>query len=86
MRVEKFKITLPRVEETLKKSAPPYKVQQRIKKPDTKTCNFAELQNWAMVCYFLAAGNRLSAVANIRIGDVRFQDNEVFIRKTKQKK
>ena len=84
--MEEFKITLPRVEETIKETYTDYEVQQLIKKPDPKTCNFAELRNWTMVCYFLATGNRLSTVASIRIGDVRLQDNEVFIRRTKQKK
>ena len=84
--MEEFKITLPRAEETIKEVYTDYEVQQLIKKPDPKTCNFAELRNWTMVCYFLSTGNRLSTVANIRIGDVHLQDGEIFIRKTKQKK
>jgi integrase/recombinase XerD len=84
--LEEFKITLPRAEETIKEVYNDYEIAQLIKKPDLKTCNFAELRNWAMVCYFLSTGNRLSTVANIRIGDVHLQDGEIFIRKTKQKK
>jgi len=84
--MEEFKITLPKAEETIKEVYTDYEVAQLIKKPNLKTCNFTELRNWAMVCYFLSTGNRLSTVANIRIGDVRLQDGEIFIRKTKQKK
>ena len=83
---EEFKIALPRVEETIKETYTDYEVKQLIRKPDVKTCSFAELRNWAIVCYFLATGNRSSTVANIRIGDVHLQDGEIFIRKTKQKK
>ena len=81
-----FKITLPRAEETIKEVYTDYEVQQLIKKPNLKTCTFAELRNWTMVCYFLATGNRLSTVANIHIGDLRLQEGEIFIRRTKQKK
>jgi len=84
--MEEFKITLPRAEETIKDVYTDYEVAQLIKKPNVKTCNYAELRNWAMVCYFLATGNRLSTVANIHIGDVHLQEGEIYIRKTKQKK
>jgi integrase/recombinase XerD len=84
--MEEFKITLPRAEETIKEVYTDYEVAQLIKKPNLKTCNFTELRNWAMVCYFLSTGNRLSTVASIRVSDVRLQDGEIFIRKTKQKK
>jgi len=81
-----FKITLPHAEDTIKEVYTDYEVAQLIRKPNLKTCDFSELRNWAMVCYFLATGNRLSTVASIHIGDVDLQAGEVFIRKTKQKK
>ena len=84
--MEEFKIALPRAEETIKDVYTDYEVAQLIKKPDLKTCSFTELRNWAMVCYFLSTGNRLSTVASIRIGDVHLREGEIFIRKTKQKK
>jgi len=84
--VEEFKIILPRAEETIKEVYTDYEVQQLIKKPNLKTCNFTELRDWTMVCYFFATGNRLSTVANIRIGDVHLREDEIYIRKTKQKK
>ncbi|MCL2445471.1 MAG: tyrosine-type recombinase/integrase [Oscillospiraceae bacterium] len=84
--VEEFKIKLPRAEETIKEVYTEYEIQRLIKKPNIKTCTFAELRNWAIVCYFLATGNRLGTVVNIKIGDVNLQENEILIRKTKQKK
>jgi integrase/recombinase XerD len=84
--MDEFKINLPRTEEIIKETYTDEEIKRLIKKPDIKTCTFSELRNWAMVCYFIATGNRSSTVADIRIGDVRLQENEVFIRKTKQKK
>ena len=84
--MEEFKIALPRTGETIKETYTDEEIKRLIKKPDVKKCSFAELRNWAMVCYFIATGNRSSTVANIRIGDVHLPDNEIFIRKTKQKK
>lgn len=81
-----FKITLPRVEETIKETYTDFEVQQLIKKPDVRKCSFAEMRSWALVCYFLATGNRLGTVCSIKLGDVHLQEGEILIRKTKQKK
>ena len=84
--IAEFKITLPRFEETIKETYTDYEVQCLIRKPDTKKCGFAEFRSWALVCYFLATGNRLGTVTNLRIGDIDFHADEILIRKTKQKK
>lgn len=85
--VEKFKISLPKTEETIKETYTDNEVKRLIEKPKiNKGCSFAELRNWALVCYFLATGNRLSTVCNIKISDVDFQSEEILIRKTKNKK
>ncbi|MDR3313016.1 MAG: tyrosine-type recombinase/integrase [Oscillospiraceae bacterium] len=84
--MSEFKITLPRVDETIKETYTDFEVQQLIKKPDTKGCSFAEFRNWAMVCYFLATGNRLSTVRNLKISDIDFAADEILIRKTKNRK
>lgn len=85
--IKEFKITLPKVEETIKEAYTDYEVQCLIRKPKlNQDCTFADLRNWALVCYFLATGNRLSTVSNIKIGDINFESDEIFIRKTKNKK
>jgi integrase/recombinase XerD len=81
-----FKITLPRVEETIKETYTEYEIQCLIKKPDIKSCTFGEYRNWTMVCYFIATGNRLGTVCNLKISDLNFRDEEILIRKTKNKK
>ena len=84
--IGEFKIKLPRVEETIKETYSDAEVQRLIKKPDVRKCSFAELRSWALVCYFLATGNRLGTVCSIKIGDVHLAEGEILIRKTKQKK
>lgn len=85
--VENFKISLPKTQETIKETYTDNEIKRLIEKPKIKKgCSFAELRNWAMVCYFLATGNRLSTVCNIKISDVDFQSEEILIRKTKNKK
>ncbi|MDR2753693.1 MAG: tyrosine-type recombinase/integrase [Oscillospiraceae bacterium] len=84
--MDEFKITLPRVEETIKETYSDFEVQRLIKKPDTKACSFAEFRNWAMVCYFLATGNRLSTARSLKISDVDLTADEILIRKTKNRK
>ena len=84
--MQEFKITLPRVEETIKETYTDYEIQVLIKKPDLKSCTFAEYRNWVLVCYFIATGNRLGTVCNLKISDLNFYDNEILIRRTKNKK
>lgn len=85
--VENFKISLPKTEETIKETYTDNEIKRLIEKPKiNKGCSFSELRNWALVCYFLATGNRLSTVCNIKISDVDFQSEEILIRKTKNKK
>ena len=81
-----FKIKLPRVEETIKETYSDFEVQRLIKKPDPKTCSFAEFRNWTMVCYFLATGNRLSTARSLKISDIDLSADEILIRKTKNRK
>ena len=84
--MEEFKIALPRVEETIKETYTDYEIQCLIKKPDVKTCLFTEYRNWVLVCYFIATGNRLGTVCNLKISDLNFNDSEILIRKTKNRK
>jgi integrase/recombinase XerD len=62
--LDEFKIKLPKVEETIKETYTDFEVAQLIRKPDIRKCGFAEMRSWAMVCYFLATGNR-QCYANI---------------------
>ena len=83
---EKFTIKLPKTEETIKEVYTDYEIQCLVRKPNVRDCSFSELRSWALVCYFLATGNRLSSAANVQIRDVNFEIEEILIKKTKNKK
>jgi len=83
---EKFSIKLPKTEVPIKEVYTDYEVQCLTRKPDLKKCSFAELRNWALICYFLGTANRLRTASNVRIRDVNFESMEILIRKTKNKK
>ena len=83
---EKFTIKLPKADETIKEVYTDYEIQCLVRKPNIRECSFSEFRSWALVCYFLATGNRLSSAANIQIKDVDFAHEEILIKKTKNKK
>ena len=57
-----------------------------LKKPDIKKCGFAEYRDWVMVNYFLATGNRLLTVMNLKIGDIDFGGGMIALTHTKNRK
>lgn len=81
-----FKIHLIRAEKKIKETYSEYELAILLKKPDIKKCTFAEFRNWAMINYLLATGNRLETMANIKIGDIDFSDNEIKLLKLKNRK
>jgi len=84
--MESFHITLPKSDEVIKETYTESEVQKLVAKPNLKKSSFSELRNWAMVCYFLATGNRLGTVSNLKIGDIDFKNDEILIRKTKNRR
>lgn len=67
---------------------PTYTIEQLetiLKKPDINKCSFAEYRNWVLCNYFIATGNRLNSVVNIRIKDIDFNNNLVTLTETKNK-
>lgn len=84
--IKKFKISLIRAEKKIKETYTEAELRILLKKPDIKKCSFAEFRNWAMVNYLLATGNRLETMANVKIGDVNFEDNEIRLLKLKNRR
>ncbi|MCL2410840.1 MAG: tyrosine-type recombinase/integrase [Treponema sp.] len=81
-----FKIKLLKCEKTIKETYSPNELERLLKKPDIKKCRFSEYRSWVMVCYLLGTGNRLSTLCNLKIKDIDFENNEVALRKVKNKK
>jgi len=80
------KLDMMKADKDIKETYTDEELALLLKKPDTKKCSFAEYRNWVMVNYFLATGNRVSTVINIRIGDIDFADGMISLTKTKNRK
>lgn len=82
---------IPRRKITVKQPEPPIKncytddeIKRLLRKP--KTDDFLENRNWVLVNYFLATGNRVSSVADLRIGDVDLDDGYITVNRQKNGK
>ncbi|MCH5212285.1 MAG: tyrosine-type recombinase/integrase [Oscillospiraceae bacterium] len=51
-----------------------------------KSNKWSDWRNWALVNYFIATGNRVRTVVNIKISDVDFEAHTVRLRHTKNRK
>jgi len=82
----KQKLDMMKADKDIKETYTDDELALLLKKPDIKKCSFAEYRNWVMVNYFLATGNRVSTVVNIRICDIDFTDGMISLTKTKNRK
>ena len=82
--LHKFPVKLPKVDEVIKEPYTQKELERLIKKPTS--ANWVEWRNWAMVNYFLATGNRLSTVLNIKISDIDFPSNLIKLTVMKNRK
>lgn len=83
--IKRIKVVIPRYDQSLKKTYTEQQLKALVVKPDVKTCDFANIRDWALVSYLLGTGQRLSTVINIRIQDVSFNENTVALHKLKNR-
>lgn len=83
---EEFKVRIPRFEKEVKEVYSKSELELLLKKPNLKTCTFSEYRNWVMTNYFLSTANRLETARNIRIKDLNFEENEIYLRHVKNKR
>ena len=74
----KFKIVEPDLKEVYT-DAEIEKLQKRPNKDD----DFTEYRNWVMVNFFLGTGARISTVINVKISDVDFESNLIYLNRQK---
>lgn len=82
---EKFKCKHVKESQSIKPTYTIESLEVILDKPDIKKCTFAEYRNWVLCNYFLATGNRLNSVVNIKIKDIDFDNNLVTLTETKNK-
>ncbi len=61
-------------------------IRTLLKKPNLKTCSFAEYRTWAIINFFVATGVRRRSLINIKIGDLDFDNDIIYVRVTKNRK
>ncbi len=81
-----FSVSIPKFEKEVKDAYTPSELELLLKKPNLKTCSFSEYRNWVMTNYFLSTANRLETARNIKIKDLHFEDDEIYLKHVKNRK
>jgi integrase/recombinase XerD len=84
--VNPFKVIIPKSGKPIKEVYSEVELKKLLKKPDTKSCTFAELRNWSICTFFLGTGCRARTLTKMRIGDLNLQSGWVLYRHTKNGK
>ena len=84
--ISRFKLELIKADKEIKETYTDAELALLLKKPNIKTCGFAEYRDWVMVNYFLSTGNRVSTVKNIKIEDIDFEGSMITLSRTKNRK
>ena len=84
--VENFQCDLIKAEKPLKKTYRAEELLLMFEEPNKSECSFTDYRNWALVCYFIATGNRMNTVVNLKIGDLDFVNNEIMLTTVKNKR
>lgn len=84
--MDKFKIQLIKAEKPIKETYTDSELEILLKKPNLRKCRFTEYRDYVVINYLLATGNRISTVANIKIGDLDFENGLITLTKTKNKR
>ena len=61
-------------------------LQLLLKKPNVKRCNFTEYQSWVMTNFLFSTGVRQRSLMHIKIKDLDFDNNVVYVNVTKNRK
>ena len=61
-------------------------LQLLLKKPNMKKCSFTEYQCWVMTNFLFSTGVRQRSLMHIRVKDVDFDNNVVYVNVTKNRK
>ncbi len=79
-----FKIHLIKAEKKLKETYTDEELKRLLKRP--KTSQFSEFKTWAFISYLVGTGNRISTALNVKIQDISFDEDVIYIRKVKNRK
>lgn len=81
-----FKIQLPKVDKKAIDTYTDAELKILLKKPNLKNCSFVQFRDYVIVNFLLSTGVRLNSFINIRIKDLDFENEVVYINVTKNRK
>jgi len=81
-----FKITLAKADKQPIETYTDDELKKMLKKPNLKQCNFQEYKSWVIVNFLLSTGIRQHSLINIRVKDIDFDNELVYINVTKNRK
>lgn len=72
-------------EETVKDTYTDGELKRLLKKPQTRSCTFAEFRNWTIVSLLVNSGCRAATIRNMKVADVNLSGATITYRHTKNK-
>lgn len=84
--IKGFEINLIKEDETIPNLYTDEEMKILLKKPNIKTCTFAEYRTWVIVNFFVATGVRSRTLRYIKIEDLDFSNDLIYLTTTKGRK
>ena len=84
--IEPFKIIKPKYDRPIKEIYTDAELKLLLKKPNIKSCSFAEYRNWVLVNFLISTGQRKNTVLNLKIKDIDLENALMTLRVVKNRK
>jgi integrase/recombinase XerD len=81
-----FKIKLPRVDKNAIETYSDAELKILLKKPDLNKCTFVNYRDYVIINFFMSTAIRLNSLINVKIKDVDFENEVVYVNVTKNRK
>lgn len=83
---ERFNINAPKFDRQIIPTYSDEDLKKLLKKPNMKQCDFIEYRNYMICQFFMGVGCRTRTLVNIKIRDLDFDNNVVYLNTTKNRK
>ena len=84
--MKEFKISLVKMDKEIIETYSKEELDSLLKKPNIKKCDFIEYRNWVICNFLLAVGCRLNSLINLKVEDIDFNNNLVYLKTTKNRR
>ena len=81
-----FEIKIPKADTEAIETYTDTELKMLLKEPDIRKCGFVTYRSWVIVNFLLSTGIRQNSLINIRIKDIDFDNDIVYINTTKNRK